>query len=382
MVKEAVIASFVEQDLQCQDKFWQEIAKELEADVQQCITSSLEALAWEGLGLKEATGTGKELQQGQGEGEGAKEKTPETMAGTARRAAMPTAMKAPMGGAKRLALPTKKSSPTKPFFKRRGCQAPQYKVPTQQDFSNKELACPLALRQAEVVVDTGVEAGVVLKETKEKAMVDFAMCQTFKEEQRACDKCWVDNDSEGCWYPIGTSPCFRCAAMKRLCNLGWCQDAQMRTILVRRVQKVMERAREVEARGEAVAISKRSLALLTHQDKEGREGSKGKRKAFPPLLPIKKEKKRVRVVLPAVVTPKVESEEEEEEDEAHRLAMVIEASKAALGGDDLAGSSHQAEMPQDVGDWQEDKGQEQEVEVRLEATPQAQPWGEELPQWM
>ncbi|KAG6867202.1 hypothetical protein C0993_005797 [Termitomyces sp. T159_Od127] len=32
--KEAVIAPLVEQDLQCQDKFWQEVAKELEVDVQ------------------------------------------------------------------------------------------------------------------------------------------------------------------------------------------------------------------------------------------------------------------------------------------------------------------------------------------------------------
>ncbi|KAG6892371.1 hypothetical protein C0993_003941 [Termitomyces sp. T159_Od127] len=32
--KEAVIAPLIEQDLQRQDKFWQEVAKELEADVQ------------------------------------------------------------------------------------------------------------------------------------------------------------------------------------------------------------------------------------------------------------------------------------------------------------------------------------------------------------
>ncbi|KAG6863401.1 hypothetical protein C0993_011684, partial [Termitomyces sp. T159_Od127] len=43
--KEVVIASLMEQDLQRQDKFWQEVAKKLEADVQRRIANSLEALA-------------------------------------------------------------------------------------------------------------------------------------------------------------------------------------------------------------------------------------------------------------------------------------------------------------------------------------------------
>ncbi|KAG6874604.1 hypothetical protein C0993_000193, partial [Termitomyces sp. T159_Od127] len=77
--KEAVIAPLIEQDLQRQDEFWQEVAKELEADAQQRIANSLEALAWEGLGLGEATGTGEGSWQGQGKEEDAKEKTPETV---------------------------------------------------------------------------------------------------------------------------------------------------------------------------------------------------------------------------------------------------------------------------------------------------------------
>ncbi|KAG6883208.1 hypothetical protein C0993_007384 [Termitomyces sp. T159_Od127] len=48
-----------------------------------------------------------------------------------------------------------------------------------------------------------VEAGVVLKETKSKAMVDLAIRQAFKEEQGMCDKCWADNDPEECWYLVG-----------------------------------------------------------------------------------------------------------------------------------------------------------------------------------
>ncbi|KAG6875764.1 hypothetical protein C0993_007504 [Termitomyces sp. T159_Od127] len=77
--KEAVIAPLIEQDLQRQDEFWQEVAKELEADAQQRIANSLEALAWEGLGLGEATGTGEGSWQGQGKEEDAKEKMPETV---------------------------------------------------------------------------------------------------------------------------------------------------------------------------------------------------------------------------------------------------------------------------------------------------------------
>ncbi|KAG6883898.1 hypothetical protein C0993_002959 [Termitomyces sp. T159_Od127] len=82
--KEAIIALLMEQDLQCQDKFWQEVAKESEADAQQCIANSLEALVWEELSLREAADADEELWQGQGEREGTKEKIPKTMANAAK----------------------------------------------------------------------------------------------------------------------------------------------------------------------------------------------------------------------------------------------------------------------------------------------------------
>ncbi|KAG6867262.1 hypothetical protein C0993_005130, partial [Termitomyces sp. T159_Od127] len=85
--KEAMITPLVEQDLQRQDKFWQEVAKESVVDVQWCIVRDLEALAWEGLGLEEATSTGKGLQQGQEEGQGTREKMPKDTAGAASEAA-------------------------------------------------------------------------------------------------------------------------------------------------------------------------------------------------------------------------------------------------------------------------------------------------------
>ncbi|KAG6885903.1 hypothetical protein C0993_007921 [Termitomyces sp. T159_Od127] len=147
-----------------------------------------------------------------------------------------------------------------------------------------------------------------------------------------------------------------------------------RAILVRRAWEVMDRARKVEARSKTIAISKRSLVLLMCQYEKGREGSKGKHKAFPPLLPTEEGKKRARVVLSMAVTPQVKSEEEEEEEnEVCCLAAAIEASKAVLRGDDLAGPSRQAEASQDVGAQQEDKGQEEKVEVGPKATLQVQP---------
>ncbi|KAG6875973.1 hypothetical protein C0993_006473 [Termitomyces sp. T159_Od127] len=115
-------------------------------------------------------------------------------------------------------------------------------------------------------------------------------------------------------------------------------------VLVRRAQAVVEKAWEAEAQGESVGISKKSLALLTCQGDEEGGSSKGKQKAFPPLLPMDKGKKRARVVSPPLVTPEVESEEDDE-DEARCLSMAIEASKAALGAEDLASPSHQAEAP-------------------------------------
>ncbi|KAG6875843.1 hypothetical protein C0993_007145, partial [Termitomyces sp. T159_Od127] len=237
--KEAVIAPLVEQDLRQQEQFWQDVAKESKADVQWHIANSLEALAHEGLGLGEATRAGKSSRQGQEEEkeEGTKETTPDTTAGAAMGVATPVPRKAPTGGAKELASPTKKGFSTKPSAKRRGRLAPRYEIsskrthktylfsdswrhaPMQQDFSDKELAHLLVPRQAEAVGDTGVEVGIVLKETKGKVTVNLAARQAFKEERGACDKCWADNNLEGCWYPMGTPPCFRCAAMKRPCTL-------------------------------------------------------------------------------------------------------------------------------------------------------------------
>ncbi|KAG6892606.1 hypothetical protein C0993_003445, partial [Termitomyces sp. T159_Od127] len=130
--KAAVIAPLVEQDLRHQEQFWQDVARESKVDVQRRIANSLEALACEGLGLGEATGAGKGLQQRPEEKEGAREMTPNTTAGAATGAALPAARKAPADGAKGLALPAKKGSPTKPSSKRRSHPAPRYKVSSKR----------------------------------------------------------------------------------------------------------------------------------------------------------------------------------------------------------------------------------------------------------
>ncbi|KAG6883135.1 hypothetical protein C0993_007656 [Termitomyces sp. T159_Od127] len=373
------------------------VAKGSKADVQRCIANSLEALAHEGLDLREATEAGKGSQQAQKEEEeeeGGKEKMPDTMAGAAMRAATPAARKAPTGGAKGLASPAKKGSPTKPASKCRGCPTPRYKAPMQQDFSDKELACLLAPRWVEAVVDIGVEAGVVLKETKGKATMDLVTCQAFKEEWGACNKCWVDNNPEGCWYHMGALPCFKCVAMKRLCTLNgtkiWehgntpdltVEKTYYRAVLVRRARAVVEKVREAEAREEAISLSKKSLVLPTCQEDEERGSSKGKHKASLSLLPTDKGKKRARVVSPRVVTPKVESEGDEE-NKVHCLGMAIETSKAAPGMENLAGPSHQAEAPQNVGALHEEMEQDkEEAEVGPEAAPQAQLWRWGSSQW-
>ncbi|KAG6898461.1 hypothetical protein C0993_006655 [Termitomyces sp. T159_Od127] len=153
-------------------------------------TKELEALAWEGMGLKEATGIDKGLGQRQESEEGAKEKTLKDLACTALGAAVPAMPKAPAGGTKGLASPVKKLlSLTKPASKCKECKAkaPRYQhwAPTQSEFFNKELASLLVPGNLEAVVNTGVKAGVVLKEMKGKATVDLAMHQAFKEEQRA-----------------------------------------------------------------------------------------------------------------------------------------------------------------------------------------------------
>ncbi|KAG6893842.1 hypothetical protein C0993_000176 [Termitomyces sp. T159_Od127] len=154
-------------------------------------------------------------------------------------------------------------------------------------------------------------------------------------------------------------------------------------VLVRRARAVVEKAREAEAQGEVVSISKRSLALPTRYGSEERGSGKGKRKASPPLSPTDKGKKRVRVVSPAAVTPELKSDKDDE-DEARHLSTAIEASKAAPSTEDLAGPSRQAEAAQDVGASPEGTDREETEEggeVGPEATPQAQPWGRGLPQW-
>ncbi|KAG6875701.1 hypothetical protein C0993_007905 [Termitomyces sp. T159_Od127] len=87
--KEAVIAPLVEQDLRQQEQFWQDVAKKSKANTQRRIANSLEALAYEGLGLGEATEAGEGSWQGQEEEEEEKEDEEEGSVKSKRKASPP-----------------------------------------------------------------------------------------------------------------------------------------------------------------------------------------------------------------------------------------------------------------------------------------------------
>ncbi|KAG6876459.1 hypothetical protein C0993_002947 [Termitomyces sp. T159_Od127] len=298
--KEAIIVPLVEQDVRQQEQFWEEVARESWEDTQRHVSKALEALSQEGMGLGKATDAGKRLEQQQEREEGAKEKMPEDLAGAASGTVAPAIPKALVSGTRGPASPVKNlASSTKSASKHR---AQGTKVPA------------------------------------------------FKEEWGVCNKCWANNNSEECWYLVGVPLCFQCMAQKRLCMLD---DTKMReqgdtldslvehnyyrVVLVKRVQAVVEKAKEANAGGKAVTISKQSLVLLICQgeEEERAETDKGK--------------KRAQVVSSEVVTLEVELEGGKEEDkEACHLVAAIEASKAAQSGKDLAGPSRQPEVLQNI----------------------------------
>ncbi|KAG5331695.1 hypothetical protein C0989_007442 [Termitomyces sp. Mn162] len=80
----------------------------------------------------------------------------------------------------------------------------------EETFTDKCLATLLHWQKASMVVDTGLGAGMKLEKAKGKVTVSLEKRQEYKRMQGACDNCWADNDPEGCWYPTGVQPCYRC----------------------------------------------------------------------------------------------------------------------------------------------------------------------------
>ncbi|KAG5731781.1 hypothetical protein E4T56_gene1560 [Termitomyces sp. T112] len=87
----------------------------------------------------------------------------------------------------------------------------------EEMFTNKCLVTLLHWQKALMVVDTGLGARVKLEKAKGKVMVLLEKQQEYKHMQGACDNCWADNDPEGCWYPTGVQPCYRCNSMRKSC---------------------------------------------------------------------------------------------------------------------------------------------------------------------
>ncbi|KAG5349878.1 hypothetical protein C0989_001455 [Termitomyces sp. Mn162] len=74
----------------------------------------------------------------------------------------------------------------------------EFEEPIENLFTNKHLANLLHWQKALMVVDTGMEAGVVLEKAKGKSTVLLEKQQAFRQQQGACNDCWVENNPEGC----------------------------------------------------------------------------------------------------------------------------------------------------------------------------------------
>ncbi|KAG6887044.1 hypothetical protein C0992_001062 [Termitomyces sp. T32_za158] len=156
----------------------------------------------------------------------------------------------------------------------------QADMPKQTTFSDDELRELLVSRCKEVKLDLGVAAGVVIDEVKGKTTVAPAQRRAYKALKGVCDRCWAENDPEGCWFPAGVLPCLCCDSLKKPCTYdglksrerGKANKAIERTfqkaILVRRARGFVEAQRVVKATGEAPAISDLSLALPMGQGGE------------------------------------------------------------------------------------------------------------------
>ncbi|KNZ78615.1 hypothetical protein J132_11056 [Termitomyces sp. J132] len=154
----------------------------------------------------------------------------------------------------------------------------------EETFTNKRLAMLLQWRRTTTVVDTGLGAGVKLDKAKGKVTVSLEKRQEYKCTQGACDNCWADNDPEGCWYPTGVQPCYRCDSTRKSCSHSglslrstgskFAKRTAIKAVSVRSARAFMERQRELARRGEPIEVKHSSLTLPTSQE-EGLVGVSG-----------------------------------------------------------------------------------------------------------
>ncbi|KAG5349245.1 hypothetical protein C0989_005036 [Termitomyces sp. Mn162] len=155
----------------------------------------------------------------------------------------------------------------------------------EETFTDKRLAILLRWRKASTVVDMGMGAGVKLEKAKGKVMVSLEKQQEYKRTQGACNNCWADNDPEGCWYPTGVQPCYRCDSMKKSClrsgqasrstGSKFAKKIATKAALVRNARAFMEQQRELVRQGEPIKVKHSSLILPTSQEEAGVGGSGG-----------------------------------------------------------------------------------------------------------
>ncbi|KNZ72048.1 hypothetical protein J132_04962 [Termitomyces sp. J132] len=111
-----------------------------------------------------------------------------------------------------------------------------------------------------------------------------AKAQDEEDEDIECDNCWADNDPEGCWYPTGVQPCYRCDSTRKSCSHSglssrstgskFAKRIAIKAASVRSARAFVERQRELARRGEPIEVKHLSLTLPTSQE-EGLVGGSG-----------------------------------------------------------------------------------------------------------
>ncbi|KAG5349919.1 hypothetical protein C0989_001254 [Termitomyces sp. Mn162] len=84
----------------------------------------------------------------------------------------------------------------------------EFEEPVEDNFKDKCLAALLHWQKALTVVDMVMGAGVVLEKAKERSTVLLEKQQAFRAQQGLCDNCCIENNPEGCWYPMGAQLCY------------------------------------------------------------------------------------------------------------------------------------------------------------------------------
>ncbi|KAG6883907.1 hypothetical protein C0992_007476 [Termitomyces sp. T32_za158] len=152
------------------------------------------------------------------------------------------------------------------------------KPPTATSFTDAQLRNLLVPRQDEVILDANRRAGESVPGLKGKKTVSLAARRDFKLQKGSCKKCWANNNPEGCWYPTGTRPCYRCNALKRACTFSGRKSRERgkvnphvqrnfeKAVLVRCAREFVVAQRTLATTGGTTSLSTASLALPTTQE--------------------------------------------------------------------------------------------------------------------